>query len=148
MSDHPDKIIEHAAGYCRNCGQDLHDIEVHSRTVSEEIEIPPVYPRYIEHQSLARICLCCGLENKGDFPPDIKAPIQYGSSVQSIIGYLSVFQHLPYNRIKTLLRDMFHPNLSEDSIDNILESMSRKPDWIYREIQRLIKNQTVVGSEI
>ncbi|MDR1896170.1 MAG: transposase [Prevotellaceae bacterium] len=147
ISDHPDEIIEHAAGYCRNCGQDLHDIEVHSRTVRQEVEIPPVYPRYIERQNLTGLCPCCRLENKGDFPPDVKAPIQYGSSVQSIIGYLSVFQHLPYNRIKTLLRDMFHLNLSEGSIDNILESMSRKPDWIYREIQILMKNQTVVGSD-
>jgi hypothetical protein len=91
MSDHPDEIIEHAAGYCRNCGQEVHDVEVHSRTVRQEVEIPPVYPRYIEHQSLAGICPC-GLENKGDFPPDAKAPIQYGSSVQSVVSYLSVCQ--------------------------------------------------------
>ncbi|MDR1882526.1 MAG: transposase [Prevotella sp.] len=139
--------MEHAAGYCRNCGQDLHDVEVHPRTVRQEVEIPPVYPRYIEHQSLTRLCPCCGLENKGDFPPDVKVSIQYGSSIQSIISYLSVCQYLPYNRIKTLLRDMFCLNLSEGSIDNILESMSRKPDGIYREIQSRTRHQTVVGSD-
>ncbi|MDR1882226.1 MAG: transposase [Prevotella sp.] len=73
--------------------------------------------------------------------------MQYGSSVQSVIGYLSVCQYLPYNRIKTLLWDMFHLNLSEGGIDNILESISRKSDWIYGEIQNRMRHQTVVGSD-
>jgi transposase len=42
---------------------------------------------------------------------------------------------------------MFHLNLSEGSIDNILESMSRKSNGIYREIQGFMNNQTVVGSD-
>jgi transposase len=147
MSAHPDEIIEHKVDYCRHCGQNLETVAVHSSTIRREVEIPPVYPRYIEHQSLVRICPCCGVRNAGDFPSNVKAPIQYGGSVQSPVSYLSIYQYLPYRRIKTFLWDMFHLSLSEGSVDNILETVSQKAEGIYREIQRRIRDERVVGSD-
>jgi transposase len=60
----------------------------------QEVEISIVEPRYIEHRHFIKICPCCGLENKGTFPGHVKAGIQYGESVKSLIAYMSIYQYI------------------------------------------------------
>jgi transposase len=54
----------------------------------QEVEIPVVDRRFV------KICPYCGLENKGTFPNPIKAGIQYGKSVKSLMARLSIYQFL------------------------------------------------------
>ena len=61
---------------------------------------------------------------KAELPDNITAPIQYGTSVTATIAYLSVYQYLPYNRIKKMMKDLFHISISEGTINNVLEKMA------------------------
>jgi len=87
------------------------------------------------------------LENRGVFPQNVQAPIQYGSQVEAMAGYLSVYQSLPYARIKRLFRDFFKLPLSEGSIDNFLEKLSNKATGVYETIRERIHISGVVGSD-
>jgi transposase len=147
MKDQPDEVIEHAVNICSGCGHSLEAVEGALASRRQEVEIPIVAPRYIEHRSLIKICPCCGLSNAGTYPIDIKSPIQYGSSVKSLVSYLSVYQFLPYRRLCQLFSDLFSMPISEGSIDNILEDMSLKSEGAYKEIHARISASEVVGAD-
>ena len=87
------------------------------------------------------------MEDKGSFPIDVKAPIQYGESVKSLITYMSIYQYIPYRRIAQFFSDIFQLPLSDGTVDNVLEDMSRKAEPAYREIQSRIAKSEVVGGD-
>jgi transposase len=64
-----------------------------------------------------------------------------------MVGYLSVYQILPYARITHLFRDFFKLPLSEGSIDNFLEKLSNKAHSAYETIRGRIQSSDVVGSD-
>ena len=138
-SETPDEIIEHSANYCRKCGADLNDVVgAKKKETRQEIEIV-MERRCIEHQIIEKECPCCKAKNAGDFPAQVKAPVQYGVSVKELITYLSVYQFVPYNRIKDMFAAVFDIPLSEGTIDNVMEEMSKKCDLPYREIKKRIE---------
>ena len=85
--------------------------------------------------------------NCGVFPDHVQGPIQYGSQVQAMVGYLSVYQSLPYNRIMGLFKDFYSLPLSEGSIDTFLENLSEKSTPEYEAIQQQIQKSPYVGSD-
>jgi transposase len=147
LREEADEIREHIAGYCQGCGHSLETVTGVIDCRRQEVEIPVVEPRYIEHRRFVKICPCCGLENKGTFPKHIKAGIQYGKSVKSLIAYLSIYQYIPYRRIAQFFSDVFQLPLSEGTVDNVLEDMSGKAEPAYRAIQSRIAKSEVVGSD-
>lgn len=147
MKEDPDQVVIHSTAYCKGCGAYLGEVLSCEISRRQEIELPVYHPVYIEHQSHVKICPCCGKKNAGDYPCHIQAPVQYGSSVQSIVSYLSVYQYIPYQRIKRLLRDLFNLPISEGSIDNLLGRMSAKVESAYQEIQKHLSVSEVVGSD-
>jgi transposase len=125
----------------------LHEINSTIVERKQAVEIPPVTAKYIEHVCHSRVCPFCGKTNAGSFPEHIKAPIQYGNSVAAIVSYLSVYQYLPYRRITILLKDLFGIQLSEGTIDNLLERTTQKAIPAYQLIQQKIKQSQVVGGD-
>ena len=63
------------------------------------IDIPPISSACSEHRVFSKTC-SCGHVTKGTFPVNVKAPIQYGPGIESMAGYFSVRQYLPYRRMK------------------------------------------------
>jgi hypothetical protein len=96
---------------------------------------------------MVKVCPCCGLANRGTYPDHIKGPVQYGTSVKSLVSYLSVYQFLPYRRLSQFFSDLYSLPLSEGSVDNILEEMSEKSGRACSEIQNRIAASEVVGAD-
>ena len=105
---------------------------------SQVVDIPPIKPEYTEHRSQQKVCPDCGRLNTGNYPESVKAPIQYGSNVKSIVSYMSAYQYLPYKRMSIFFKDMFSLSLSQGSIDNILEEMNQKSETANKTIQERI----------
>jgi len=116
-------------------------------TRRQQVDIPPSLPIYIEHRSHVITCPLCNFENRGVFPEQIRAPIQYGTNVEAMVGYLSVYQSLPYKRIACLFKDFFKLPISEGSVDNLLESLAQKANPVYEIIRTKIQQSQVVGSD-
>jgi transposase len=147
LSDTPTEIIPHYPHKCAHCGNGLQDTE--SRLISRRqiVDIPSVFLTYTEHQIHEKICPSCGMKNCGKFPADVVAPIQYGSSIEAMVGYLSVFQSLPYKRICNLFKVFFGLNISQGSVDNFLENLTQKSKAIYKNIQSKIQESQFVGAD-
>jgi transposase len=77
----------------------------------------------------------------------VNAPIQYGSSVESLVSYFSVYQHIPFKRLQNLLSQVFFMPLSEGSVGNILERSAQKCEGVYQIIKQQIAQSSVVGAD-
>ena len=147
LSDTPDEIIDHHPLACAHCGCSLQNVDSSSFASRQLVDIPPTAPIYIEHRSHVKLCPLCGIKNCGLFPERIQAPIQYGAGVEAMVGYLSVYQVLPYKRITELFNDFFGLRLSEGSVDNFLDRLAQKATPAYEAIQTEIQQSLVVGSD-
>ena len=147
MVDTPTNAIDHAPEVCQCCGESLAGVNSDSFTRRQVIDIPPVEPVFIEHRAHVKICPVCHLDNRGVFPENVQAPLQYGPQIEAMAGYLSVYQSLPYARICRLFNDFFKLSLSEGSVDNLLENLSNRATGIYETIRQRIHSSGVVGSD-
>src|SRR5258705_220398 len=70
-------------------------------------EIPPVKVEVTEHQAETRRCSVCGARTKGQFPREVKAPVQYGEGVRARATYLHKYQLLPFARTSEAMKELF-----------------------------------------
>ncbi len=147
MKTVPDEVIDYIPNYCKCCGTDLQNETSEINECKQEVIIPPIQVRYIEHRSHTKTCKNCGTVCTADLPSQLKAPIQYGPSVAAAVSYLSVYQQIPYKRITQLFEDMFNLPISEGTVDNMLEDCMQKALPIYNQIQQELAQSEVVGSD-
>jgi transposase len=147
LSDTPDEIVDHQPHKCQHCGETLQDIASQSFIRRQIVDIPPVVPIYTEHRFHVKTCPHCGLENREAFADNLQAPIQYGKRVQAMVGYLSVYQSLPYKRMCDLFKDFLGLSLSQGSVDNFLDNLERKAEPVYDKIKSSIRQSQVVGAD-
>lgn len=147
MSKKPDKIIDLKSNFCSVCGQSLEAELFILNSKRQVIEIPPTVPIYEEYRQYACQCPTCNHQQLADFPLGVNAPIQYGSTVETLVGYFSVYQLIPYQRLQRLFAQVFSLPVSQGSIGNILERSAQKYDGVYQEIKNQILQSSVVGSD-
>mgnify|MGYP000458702877 CR=1 FL=1 len=141
-----DEIIEHFPPVCTACGQDLSNVASKLIGSRQVIEIPPISPKYIEHQQYSRTC-SCGHCQKAAYPSTITAPIQYGKSVSAMIAYLNVRQMIPYQRLSETMEHLFGLKISEGTINNLLTNLSEKARPVYDKIKEMVSLSEEVGSD-
>jgi len=148
MRETPDKIVVlEQSNYCSICGETLIGLDQKVISKRQVLELPPMDLECIEYQQVACDCPGCHHLQKADYPKNITAPIQYGSSVIGLISYMSVFQFIPYRRMKNLFADLFNQTISEGTINNLLVKAGRKAEFVYDQILEEIKNSFYVGAD-
>ena len=146
MTQTPDKVIDYVPGFCQRCGKGLEDLPDICAERRQVIDIPAIRPTYTEHRAYSKVC-SCGYVTKSVFPSNIKAPIQYGEGVESLIAYFSVRQYLPYRRMKECFQDIFGIGVSEGSLVSAVRRVAYKSLPIYNRIKRNIIDSPVVGAD-
>jgi len=147
QSTNPDFVTDIKSNFCKVCGYDLSDANFKIKSRRQVVDIPLIKPVYHEYSQYSCNCPHCHSEQITEFPQEVSAPIQYGSSVQSLVSYLSVYQYVPYARLKELLSQIFNIHLSEGTIENLLLKASSKAKPIYHRIKEELKQSSVVGSD-
>jgi transposase len=147
MSSTPDKIIDLKSNFCTQCGQSLGQEAFILKAKRQVIELPPIQAIFEEYRQFSCQCPHCQHEQIAEFPMGVNAPIQYGSSVEAHISYLSVYQYLPFGRLKNLFSQVFSLALSEGTVGNILERSAQKCQGFYQHIKTEISTSKVVGSD-
>ncbi len=147
MSPTPDEIIRLKSNFCSVCSSGLEQETFILKAKRQVIELPRISPIYQEYQQYACKCSGCGHWQIADFPNHVAAPVQYGSSVDTLVSYLSVYQSVPYNRLKKMFSQVFSLPLSEGTITNILNRVALKCEVVYEHIKSEISTSPVVGSD-
>ena len=141
-----DELIEHRPHYCNNCGNDLSgatETLVESRMV---IDIPVIKPIFQQHRVYRKMC-SCGHCMESEFPTYVAASMQYGTKVESLIGYLHARQYLPYKRMKELFTDVMNLPLSVGGINSILKRLAKKAMPYYEQIKERIGKSRFAGTD-
>jgi len=115
----PDKIEIHATLTCNGCQGSLETIEAVSVDRRQVFALPPVLVLVTEHRAETKICPCCGTKNKGKFPENVNAFVQYGERVKAFAAYF-LHQHLiPFERVAQIFEDVFDIPLSPGTCANM-----------------------------
>jgi len=121
MSLTPDEVVVHAVERCAHCQQDLHTVLAQSIERRQVLDVQR--PRLLvqEHQAEQKQCPRCQQISKASFPPQVRAPVQYGASIAAIGVYL-VQQHLlPLARTCEILGDLLGVQLSEATLSSFIQ---------------------------
>ncbi len=142
----PDSIVEHLPYFCSRCGNDLSTIEGSVVEIRQVVDIPmPVRPLFIEHKLIEKKC-SCGYSCQVEFPKEVRSRVSYGTNIRALVTYLSCVQYMPYKRLTEILQDCFGVNMSQGTVDNMLQDMSQKSLPVYNEIRNRIEQSNVVGA--
>lgn len=147
MVSTPDQVEELKPSFCNNCGSSFTSSDLVYVKSRQVIDIPLPPPLVTEYRQYSGTC-SCGCQQLGEFPQDVKAPVQYGKNLEALVGYLSVSQYIPYKRMTELFRDVFSLPISQGTVDNMLIRLSDKAQPYYQTIQsELSKSNKPVGAD-
>jgi len=142
--EQPDQIIYHRAQQCRRCLASLDDSQVISTQKRQLIDLPKVKLTVTEHRVEVRRCPSCGQINKGSFPKDVRAPVQYGPRLKARAVYLLEYQLLPYERTCELLRDWFGYRPSAGTVSSFVSECAGKLVRSEAQIKARLKQAPVI----
>ncbi|MCK5853974.1 MAG: IS66 family transposase, partial [Sulfurovaceae bacterium] len=94
----------------------------------------------------SKICPLCGFENHDNNFPDLVAPhISYGVNITAIVSYLSVSQYLSYNRIVSLMSNLFKVDISYGVVDKMIKRASKLSENEIAKIVEALELSSIVG---
>lgn len=146
MTANPDKIVEHRACFCPECGKDVSSQPFEYYGKRQVIDIPIIKQIVTEHRVYKCTCTC-GRVVESDFPVDVDSPVKYGKGIESFIGYLSVRQYLPFKRLQEMLNDIFSVQISEGGLHCLLNRLASKGVDAYEMIRQNVLNSGVIGTD-
>ena len=146
MTDNPDEIIEHRACFCPECGKDVSGEPFEFFEKRQVIDIPVIKQIVTEHRVYRCTCTC-GKVVESDFPVDVNRPVKYGKGIESLVGYLSVRQYLPFKRLQEMLNDIFAVQISEGGLHCLLKRLASKGVDAYEMIRQNVLNSPVMRTD-
>ncbi len=148
MVETPDTIQKHNPFYCNCCGENLDTIPSEYKGKRQVYDIPKIEIKITEHQIYTKHCKC-GHVNQGTYPQEANAPVNYGSNIESLIGYFHTRQYIPFKRMKEIFSDVFHAPISEGGIHYVLDRLVAKAQPAYDLIKQRLQSNTkyAIGSD-
>ena len=126
------------------CGKRLRrqPMELHSRR--QIFDIPD--PKLFIHEFQLYKCSCpdCGRENYGAYPSGVKAPVQYGEKINSLLALLSVKYCLSHEKISELIDDLYGQPINGGTIQSSIKKAAEKSEPVVSRIKGELLKQPVV----
>jgi hypothetical protein len=107
-------------------------------------DLPPITVRVIEHQLIARRCVC-GTTTCGTAPAGVLAPVQYGPRITAIILYLYVGQFLSKKRTAAALAELFGTPVSHGTVATMTRRAADGLDGFLVHVGDRLARAQVVG---
>src|SRR2546421_6072097 len=120
--EQPDHILIHPVERCERCQHDLREQKACVPERRQVMDLPPKRLWVTEHRVEEKQCPGCFHLTRANFPASVKAPAQYGTSIQSLATYLVEGQCVPYARASQLLQELLGVQLSAGSIATFVKS--------------------------
>jgi transposase len=146
MTETPDEIIDHYSCFCPECGKDVSELPFEFSGKRQVIDIPPIKQIVTEHRVYR--CKCsCGKIVESDFPVGVDSHVRYGNNIETLIGYLSVRQYLPFKRLQEMINDIFAVQISEGGLHWLLNRLASKGADAYEMIRQKVMHSKVIGTD-
>lgn len=114
---------------CPVCGEDL--THAHCQGHERRTRIDIVFEKVVEHvDAQIKVCPGCDTQVKGDFPPDMPGPLQYGNGLKAYCINLIVCQMVALNRVQKSVKAMIGVAISEATLLKfVLRLHDSLADW-------------------
>ena len=139
----PDDIVHHMPSDC--CGCPKRTICVKNAVTGETRQVidANVTVGITSHKALVLDCPLYGTQKKGEFPDDIKAPVQYGENIQALVVAFNTIGAVSVNRTHEILSSVFNIPLSTGTVSNMVSRCANGLSGIVELIR-----QNMASSEI
>jgi transposase len=143
----PDEIIQYMPSACSTCYhretcKDLLKIGETRKVIDAIIEV-----KVTEHQALVLECPRYGMQQKGEFPSDIKAVVQYGENLQALAVALNTIGAVSVNRTHEILSGVFGIPLSTGTISNMVNHCAHTLNEIDENIRMKLTEADVLNCD-
>ena len=125
----------HRPTTCESCRRSLNDADVASveSRGRQVFDIPPVKIEVTEHRRARSRC-GCGHLTRAEYPPEVRAPVQYGRSILSQALLLNLGHHMPLARTRESLTDLCGQAPSQAVLLEALNRLGRASQPAYEAI--------------
>jgi transposase len=120
-----DEIIIHRPDHCQQCGALLQQTVGAMAERRQVHDLPKIRVLVEEHQVEEVCCPHCQWVNQGSFPPQVKAPVQYGPQVRAWAVYLNQYQLIPMERTCQLMSEGLGCPISQGTLANWIQEASK-----------------------
>lgn len=103
----PDHVKRHILTSCRDCQSSLESGSVEGHLRRQVFDIPQPKIEVTEHQAEIKYCSCCAKTVTAEFPPGVRAPVQYGEVIRSWSLYYQYQHFIPEDRLQQLFSDLY-----------------------------------------
>jgi len=117
FSDQPKHVEVHRLLKCA-CGEDLSGQPALDFQGRQVFDLPSLTLECTEHRAEIKACPGCGDLSTAAFPPDLKAPVQYGKNFRALLAYLYDAQEGASRRIREMGEEMFGYAVSEGTLQS------------------------------
>lgn len=115
FSGTPDKVIGLLSTHC-SCGNILDKQQATIVEKRQVFDLPVPKLEITEYQKLGCTCSKCATYVEGAFPQEVKAYVQYGTSVRALVVLLNIAFQMPLKKIRTLFNDLYGYAINESTI--------------------------------
>ncbi len=147
LVEQPDTVITHRVECCPTCQHDLRAVEVLQVECRQVVELPLKRVVVVEHQAERRCCPSCQEVIPAPFPPQVRAPVQYGPALGALAVYLVEPQLLPYERVSELFFDLFGQPISAAAIMSLVEWCAGQLAGVEQQIKNTLSHVEVLHQD-
>jgi transposase len=142
-ADNPDHTVSiKPEGTCE-CGRDIEAARIIDYVTRQVFDIILPVLTSTEYRGEVRACEC-GKVHRANFPDEVKAKVQYGSTLKSLAVYLKHHGMISYDRLQELYKDLFGVELSQGSLVNFITECSKRLESVDEEIKEAIIRSDIV----
>ena len=125
--ENPDYVELHLPQTCQCCGRTFSANDQHEVVQNRQVfDLPPPKLEVTEHR-VGEVC-CCGVAQRGEFPPEVTATVQYGPRVRALTTMLSVDHKMPMDQINQLFNNIYGCDLNSSTVIGALNEASAKAE--------------------
>ena len=122
----PDTVLPHMPSACSGCPRYEQCYKTARTVETRRVADASVESRVTAHEAMEVCCPLCGKELRGTFPEEIKAPIQYGKTLQALVVAFNTVGAVSVSRIHDLFGNVFGIPLSTGTIHNMIHQCAEK----------------------
>ena len=120
LEPNPNRVTDAKLETCPHCAAAWPDAPQTPQMVYDRIELPPVRPDVTRVRLFGGRCACCGERAVAPAPAGLEPDSPFGKSVEALVVYLHYAQAIGFERLRTLMGEVFGLCISEGAISNIL----------------------------
>src|SRR5258707_779373 len=144
----PDEVLIHPVLCCEHCQQDLRAQKASVPERRQVIDLPDMRLWVTEHRAEEKQCPVCFHLTRAPFPAAVSAPVQYGTSIQTLATYLVEGQAVPYARASQLVQELLGVQLSAGSIASFVTTCHQQLAEVETDLKAaLIKTKVIHQDE-